>query len=71
MGMQIVGVTAVFGGIGWWLDKLLHTFPVLMSLGAAAGLFGIIYVTYLRLREADRRDAEKRKSDGGTGNPEK
>jgi F0F1-type ATP synthase assembly protein I len=56
LGMTIVGVTAILGGIGWWLDSLLGTFPILMALGAVAGLFGIIYLTYLRLREADRRN---------------
>lgn len=55
LGVSIVGTTAAFGGAGWWLDARLHTFPILMALGAAAGLFGIIYLTYLRLREADRK----------------
>lgn len=54
LGVTIVGTTAAFGGIGWWLDSLIGSFPVLMALGAIAGLFGIIYLTYLRLREADR-----------------
>jgi F0F1-type ATP synthase assembly protein I len=53
LGIQIVGVTAAFGGLGWWLDRLLHTFPVLMAVGAVVGLFGIIYLTYKRLRATD------------------
>jgi len=57
LGVTIVGVTAAFGGIGWWLDSRLHTFPFLMALGAVLGLFGILYVTYKRLRESDRKDA--------------
>jgi F0F1-type ATP synthase assembly protein I len=63
MGFQIVGVTAVFGGVGWWLDKLLHTFPFLMAFGAALGLFGIIYLTYLRLRASDKDDSKSESDD--------
>jgi F0F1-type ATP synthase assembly protein I len=54
LGVTIVGVTAAFGGIGWWLDHWLHTFPILMAAGAVLGMFGIIYMTYLRLRAADK-----------------
>ena len=54
MGLLIVGVTAAFGGAGWWLDKLLHTFPFLMVLGAVVGLFGILYVTIKRLQQSDK-----------------
>jgi len=50
LGVTIVGTTAAFGGAGWWLDARLHTFPVLLVVGAAFGLFGILYVTYQRLR---------------------
>jgi hypothetical protein len=53
LGILIVGTTAVFGGAGWWLDLRLHTFPVLLALGAALGLFGILYATYQRLRSED------------------
>lgn len=67
LGVTIVGTTAVFGGIGWWLDSLLGSFPVLMALGAMAGLFGIIYVTYLRLREADRAAQRDRQDESLTG----
>jgi len=55
IGITIVGTTALIGGIGWWLDSLLHTFPILMAIFAALGLFGIIYLTYLRLQAADRK----------------
>jgi F0F1-type ATP synthase assembly protein I len=54
IGLTIVGVTAAMGGFGWWLDSLLHTFPILMAIGAAVGLFSIIYTTYLRLQAMDQ-----------------
>lgn len=67
IGVTIVGTTAIFGGIGWWLDSKLHTFPILMALGAVSGLFGIIYATYLRLKEADRRTRQKQGDDPQPG----
>jgi hypothetical protein len=65
VGLMIVGTTAALGGLGWWLDSKLHTFPILMAIGAAAGLFGIMYQIYLRLRAADAKqtppdDGERR-----------
>jgi F0F1-type ATP synthase assembly protein I len=67
IGITIVGTTAILGGIGWWLDSILHTFPILMAIGATLGLFGIIYATYLRLKEADSRagKAEPRGTETG------
>jgi F0F1-type ATP synthase assembly protein I len=58
MGITIVGVTIVFGGIGWWLDRRLHTFPILLVIGAVVGLTGIIYTMAKRLRASDRLNEE-------------
>jgi hypothetical protein len=67
VGLMIVGTTAALGGLGWWLDSRLHTFPILMAIGAAAGLFGIMYQIYLRLRATDAKptppDDGERRSD--------
>jgi len=52
-GVTIVGTTAVFGGIGWWIDSMVGTFPILMVLGAVFGLAGILYSIILKLRSAD------------------
>jgi hypothetical protein len=69
MGITIVGVTAAFGGAGWWLDRRLHTFPILLVIGAFVGLIGIIYATAKRLRESDSREEEKHtESTGPKGN---
>ncbi len=54
MGLTIVGVTIAFGGAGWWLDSVIGTFPFLMTIGAALGLFGILYVTVKRLKASDK-----------------
>ncbi len=63
MGITIVGITAAFGGAGWWLDSLLGTFPILMALGAMLGLFGIIYLTYIQLRASDKEESSKKDDD--------
>ena len=55
LGLSIVGVTAMFGGAGWWLDNQFGTFPFLMVFGAVAGMFGILYITVMRLRESERK----------------
>jgi F0F1-type ATP synthase assembly protein I len=59
VGFTIVGVTALFGAVGWWLDTRLHTFPICFFLGAVLGLFGIIYSFVLRLREQERASSQK------------
>ena len=67
LGLTIVGITAAFGGAGWWIDSRLHTFPFLMVLGAVAGLFGVIYTTVLRLRQSDRTESQDTDSESGNG----
>jgi ATP synthase protein I len=51
-------------GLGWWLDRWLHTSPVLaliMSLvGAAAGVMEILRI----LTRAEKRDDENQSNDG-------
>jgi hypothetical protein len=67
MGITIVGITAAFGGAGWWLDSLLGTFPILMCLGAILGLFGIIYLTYIQLRDSDENSPPPQDKDRPRG----
>jgi F0F1-type ATP synthase assembly protein I len=57
IGGTIVGVTVVFGGAGWWIDSLIGTFPFGMMLGSVSGLFGVIYLNYLWLKEMDRQES--------------
>jgi F0F1-type ATP synthase assembly protein I len=65
MGLTIVGVTAALGGVGWWLDSLLGTFPILMVIGAVAGMFGIIYVTVVKLRNAETHSDKSEQNGSG------
>jgi ATP synthase protein I len=45
VGLELVSALAVAVAIGWWLDKWLHTAPVLLSLfvllGGAAGVLNV------------------------------
>jgi len=45
VGVELVSALAVAVAIGWWLDKRLHTSPVLLSLfvllGGAAGVLNV------------------------------
>jgi hypothetical protein len=67
LGVTIVVITAAFGGAGWWLDSRLGTFPILMALGAAFGLFGVIYRTYLLLKASDSDESSSSKDDHQPG----
>ena len=59
IGISIVGVTALFGGAGWWLDSKLNCFPLLMFIGAVLGMFGSIYSIVVRLRAQDAAAGKK------------
>ena len=45
VGLELVSALAVAVAIGWWLDKWLHTSPVLLALfvllGGAAGMLNV------------------------------
>jgi ATP synthase protein I len=51
-------------GLGWWLDRWLHTSPFLALImglmGAAAGVVEILQI----LTRAEKRDAENKSDDG-------
>ncbi|MCB9366116.1 MAG: AtpZ/AtpI family protein [Calditrichaeota bacterium] len=53
IGLTIVVSTAVFGLVGWWVDKKIGSFPILMSLGSILGFALSIYRTVLVLRSQD------------------
>ena len=53
IGLTIVVSTAIFGLIGWWIDKRLKTFPLLMTVGAVVGFAASLYRTILILRNQD------------------
>ena len=59
MTVELLTAGAVWGGIGWLLDRWLHTTPWLMAGGILLGFALGIYLVYLRAEE-------QRKADQGT-----
>lgn len=47
LGYIISGI-AVWGGVGWALDRLFGIAPVLMVIGVLIGNFAGVYLIYLR-----------------------
>ncbi len=61
----IIPAAAVGGfGLGWWLDRWLHTSPIITLvmgfLGAAAGVVEILAI----LTRAEKRDDRNQSNDG-------
>jgi len=52
LGIGIVSAATLAVGIslGWWLDGLLHTFPVLILVGIALGIAGGVCYTIVQIR---------------------
>jgi F0F1-type ATP synthase assembly protein I len=38
-------------GLGWLVDRLLHTFPIFVFVGLALGVAGAGRYTYLKIRQ--------------------
>jgi len=38
-------------GLGWLVDRLLHTFPIFLFVGLLAGIAGACSYTYLEMRK--------------------
>lgn len=48
MAVELVTGTFLWGGIGWLLDRWLHTAPWLMAAGFLLGYGTAFYLVYLR-----------------------
>jgi F0F1-type ATP synthase assembly protein I len=53
----IVAGMGVWGAIGYGLDRLLGTDPVLLVIGVLLGHFAAIYLVYVRSKPQETRDA--------------
>jgi F0F1-type ATP synthase assembly protein I len=42
--------------LGWWLDELLHTSPIMVLVGIAVGLAGGISYTVVAVRSVLKRE---------------
>lgn len=67
--VEILAGIAVGGFVGWWLDKVLGTQPlmmlVLLFLGMAAGLMNSVRTVNEMRRKQDQLDMAGRTSSGG------
>ncbi len=52
LGIGTVSAVALAAGIalGWWLDGLLHTSPILVLVGIAVGIVGGICYSVVQIR---------------------
>jgi F0F1-type ATP synthase assembly protein I len=50
MGSVSAGIFVAGLGLGWWLDSILHTSPVLVLVGVVLGIAGAVCYTFVRIR---------------------
>ncbi len=48
------------------MDSKIGTFPFGLMIGSVAGLFGVIYLNYLWLKEMDRQESEAKQTTNNT-----
>lgn len=69
MGVELLGATLTWAGIGWLLDRWLGTGPWLLGVGAVVGNAAGLYLIWLRGARMDRAEAARlraaRLADGG------
>ena len=64
VGLTVVGSTALFLGVGWWVDGRVGSKPVFTLIGALVGLVAGIYQLFRRLSEDQPRGVRKPDSKG-------
>ena len=67
LGLQFAGSLALFGALGWWIDRRLHTEPWLLILGMLAGS-ALSFVSLLRAVPPSRA-GKKRSGSPPPGKP--
>ncbi|WP_370325703.1 AtpZ/AtpI family protein [Euzebya sp.] len=61
---EFLAAIFTWGGIGWLLDRLLDTSPVLMCIGFVVGNACGIYLLYIRSRAGEVRGGTTPASEG-------
>lgn len=51
MSVELLGGIAVWGGIGWLLDRWLGTEPWLLGAGVLVGFGAVLYMIWLRSKD--------------------
>jgi len=57
---ELITATAVWGAIGYGLDRLLHTWPILFAVGAVVGHATGIFIVYRRYAMAAEKQSHGR-----------
>jgi F0F1-type ATP synthase assembly protein I len=60
--VELVTATGVWAAIGYGLDRLFGTWPVLFAIGAVVGNGTGIYILYRRFVESAEREERNRKA---------
>ena len=63
IGLTIVAATALFGIVGWWIDRRLETFPLLMALGCVIGFSAAMYHVIMRVRQMDDKKGKEEEAE--------
>ncbi|HJQ02381.1 MAG TPA: AtpZ/AtpI family protein [Jatrophihabitans sp.] len=50
LGLVSAVMLVVGFALGWWLDQLLNTFPILVLVGIGLGIVASVSFTYVRIR---------------------
>lgn len=61
--VELVTATAVWAAIGYGLDRLFGTWPVLFAIGAVVGNGTGIYILYRRYTLSAEREEERRRAE--------
>ncbi len=60
LGVQLAATIIIFFFIGYWLDGVFDTKPILMLVFTFIGFGGAFYNFFLTVQELSRKDKEKR-----------
>lgn len=61
--VELVTATGVWAAIGYGLDRLFGTWPVLFAIGAVVGNGTGIYILYRRFVESSEREEKRRREE--------
>lgn len=68
LGFTLVALVLVFTGLGYLLDRWLHTRPWLMVAGVFVGFaLGFTYMVLVMFADSPGASARKKRGDGGGG----
>ena len=70
LGVQLALTILIFFLIGYWLDGVFDTKPILMLVFVFLGFFGGFYNFFLTIQDLSRKEKESKKNAGGENEKE-